>query len=182
MTAIRGTGRPESHPRRKTDLRARVCNCPTTDGRLSIVGNFATLLESEFIRAARFHLAVGFGELIDHVGLRRHAQTCVSCPGQDQKTLAPDIFCRVDVGVGFVPTTQTFEDVLVDTVPGVNVSAFRTRLAYHRARLLMSISLLLLLPAGVSHTGREFAGSLYVLPDFATRVYMVAVVDHAPVL
>ena len=137
-----------------------------------------------FVPSNRVFALVGSGlaALIDHVGLRRHAQACVSCPGQDQKTLAPDIFCRVDVGVGFVPTTQTFEDGLVDAVPGVNVSTFRTRLADYRARLLMSISLLLLLPAGVSHTGREFAGSLYVLPDFATRVYIVAVVGHAPVL
>ena len=38
--AIRGIRRLRSHPRRKTDLIARVCNCPTTDGRLSIATRF----------------------------------------------------------------------------------------------------------------------------------------------
>ena len=50
MTAIRGTGRRRSHPRRKTDLRARVCNCPTTDGRLSIATRFL-LLDNRYNQA-----------------------------------------------------------------------------------------------------------------------------------
>ena len=48
----------------------------------------------------------------------------VSCPSQDQKTLAPDIFGRVDVGVCSVSAIQALEDRLRDPVAGVNVSAF----------------------------------------------------------
>ena len=40
MTAIRRIRRLRSHPRRRNGLRARVCNCPTTDGRLSIATRF----------------------------------------------------------------------------------------------------------------------------------------------
>ena len=53
----------------------------------------------------------------------------VSCPGKDLKTLAPDVFGGVDVGVGFVSATQALENRLADPVAGVNAPAFGTTLA-----------------------------------------------------
>ena len=68
----------------------------------------------------RVRRGAGCVALVDHGGLRRYAQADVPCPVQDLKTLVPDIFCRVDVGVGFVPATQALEDRLAD--PGNRVS------------------------------------------------------------
>ena len=46
----------------------------------------------------RVRLVAGFIALVDRDGLRRYTQAEVPCLGQDFYTLAPDIFCCVDVG------------------------------------------------------------------------------------
>ena len=50
----------------------------------------------------RVRLVAGFVAFVDREVLRRYTQAEVSCPGQGFYTLAPDIFGRVDVGVGVV--------------------------------------------------------------------------------
>ena len=81
------------------------------------------------MRTTRVRLKAGCVAFIDREGLRRYTQADVSCPGQDFYTLAPDIFCRVDVGICFLSATQTPEDRLADSVSGVNVSTCRICLA-----------------------------------------------------
>lgn len=49
--------------------------------------------------------------------------------GQDQKTLAPDMFGRVDVGVGLVTATQASEYCLADPVARVHGTTFGAPLA-----------------------------------------------------
>ena len=51
-----------------------------------------------------------------------------SCLGKDLKTLVPDVFGGVDVGVGVVSAAQALENCLADPVAGVNVPAFGTTL------------------------------------------------------
>ena len=51
------------------------------------------------------------------------AQADVVCPGQERKTLAPDIFAGIDVGIRFMATAQTPEYGLADPVAGIYVSA-----------------------------------------------------------
>ena len=53
----------------------------------------------------------------------------VSCPSQDQETLAPDIFCCVDVGVCRVSATHAPEDRLTRSVAGSDVPTRRATLA-----------------------------------------------------
>ena len=58
---------------------------------------------------ARVRLVAGFIALVGRDGLRRYTQAEVPCPGQGFYTLAPDIFCRVHVGVGFVVAVRASE-------------------------------------------------------------------------
>ena len=94
-----------------------------------VLGNFATPCGERVHAYNAIPLRAGFIAFIDRENLRRYTQAGVSCLGQDFYTLAPDIFCRVDVGVCFVPATQTLEDRLADSIAGVNVSTRRTCLA-----------------------------------------------------
>ena len=57
------------------------------------------------MRTTRDRPRAGFIAFIDREGLRRYTQAGVSCPGLGFYTQAPDIFCRVHVGVCFVSAT-----------------------------------------------------------------------------
>ena len=46
--------------------------------------------------------------LVDPVGLRLHFQG-ISCLGQDLKTSASDVFCRVLIGIGMVAAFSTIK-------------------------------------------------------------------------
>ena len=52
-----------------------------------------------------------------------------SCPGQDVETLAPDVLCRIDVGVGFMGAIRAPEYGLARSVAGSDVATRRATLA-----------------------------------------------------
>ena len=53
----------------------------------------------------------------------------VSCPGQDIEALAPDVLCRVHVGVGFMAAIRAPEYGLARSVAGNDVATCRATLA-----------------------------------------------------
>ena len=85
------------------------CSCLFLEGISLLVS------EREFTRTARVCRETGCMRLLT-TRVSGGTPRRFSCPGKDLKTLAPDVFGGVDVGVGFVSATQALENRLADPV------------------------------------------------------------------
>ncbi len=121
-------GLPKQRPRPLWGLGSKKRHSPQVGRWWVLIGDFATT-EVERVHVYSAIPALRLGCALGGLkGLWRYTQG-VPCPGQDFEALAPDVLCRVHVGVGFMAATLASEVGLAQSVAGSDVATRRATLA-----------------------------------------------------